>query len=146
MSTYSEQLQHPKWQKKRLEILQRDNFSCCLCSDKETQLQIHHKRYVNGKDVWDYDSNDLQTLCKRCHTIAESLKGTGEAPLVCKNMGINADGIIMLCIAADRENMLSVNIYSVGNNQVKHIITIGEKRMLAIMDLFDLAEGKLNKV
>ena len=31
---YSEQLKSPKWQKKRLEIMQRDKFTCQLCGDK----------------------------------------------------------------------------------------------------------------
>ena len=42
---YSEKLKNPKWQKKRLEILNRDNFTCIKCGDKETTLQIHHFKY-----------------------------------------------------------------------------------------------------
>jgi 5-methylcytosine-specific restriction endonuclease McrA len=41
--TYSEKLTHPKWQRKRLEILNRDGFKCVLCGNEEMQLQIHHK-------------------------------------------------------------------------------------------------------
>ena len=40
--TYSQKLRDPKWQKKRLEVLQRDEFCCQLCNDKETELHIHH--------------------------------------------------------------------------------------------------------
>ena len=31
-------------------------------------LQIHHKRYIQGRKIWEYDAVDLVTLCKQCHT------------------------------------------------------------------------------
>ena len=71
---YSEQIKHPKWQKKRLEIMKRDRFTCKLCGDKETQLHIHHKEYINGNDPWDYDNKLLITLCEDCHTEIENIK------------------------------------------------------------------------
>ena len=67
MATYSEKLKSPKWQKKRLEILQRDNFMCKNCGDEETELHVHHKKYIFGKEVYDYNNEDLITLCKECH-------------------------------------------------------------------------------
>jgi len=30
-------------------------------------LQIHHKRYIEGKHPWEYENDDLITLCKACH-------------------------------------------------------------------------------
>lgn len=30
-------------------------------------LQVHHKRYVNGREGWDYGGDDLVTLCRQCH-------------------------------------------------------------------------------
>jgi hypothetical protein len=65
--TYSEKLRDPRWQKKRLEIMQRDKFTCQLCCDDENTLNVHHHKYINGKDPWDYDNNDLITLCEECH-------------------------------------------------------------------------------
>ena len=59
---YSEQLKSPMWQKKRLEILNRDNFTCQDCGDTESQLQVHHKSYVFGNKVWEYDNDNLVTL------------------------------------------------------------------------------------
>jgi hypothetical protein len=73
--TYSEKLRDPRWQKKRLEILNRDCFECVLCGDKETELHIHHKKY-NG-DPWEAKDEDLQVLCKHCHLLIETLKKTG---------------------------------------------------------------------
>jgi hypothetical protein len=72
--TYEEKLKSPKWQKRRLEIMNRDNFTCKKCGDTETQLHVHHLEYVNGNDPWDYEDNQLVTLCEDCHTIVEQIK------------------------------------------------------------------------
>jgi len=74
MNKYFELLKHPKWQKKRLEILERDNFTCQLCGDKETCLNIHHKKYISNRKPWKYDNEDLITLCEDCHNTFEKLK------------------------------------------------------------------------
>lgn len=71
--TYSEKLKHPKWQKKRLEILQRDNFKCTLCDNSEKTLHVHHDVYI-GKNPWDTPSDCLNTLCEDCHTFEHELK------------------------------------------------------------------------
>lgn len=62
---YSQKLKDPRWQKKRLEVLQRDNFTCQTCTDKETELQIHHKKYSG--EPWEASDEDLVTLCAHCH-------------------------------------------------------------------------------
>jgi 5-methylcytosine-specific restriction endonuclease McrA len=75
MSKYSDKLKDPRWQKKRLEIMQRDNFTCCRCSDTKSSLNVHHLSY-NG-EPWDQDSGKLITLCCHCHeviTFIDSLK------------------------------------------------------------------------
>lgn len=76
MNTYQEKLQHPKWQKKRLEILERDSFQCRLCKDEKTTLHIHHLKYINGNDPWQYKNNDLMTVCKDCHKLIHGYNGT----------------------------------------------------------------------
>lgn len=30
-------------------------------------MQVHHNKYINGREYWDYDDSDLVTLCKKCH-------------------------------------------------------------------------------
>ena len=66
-SNYSELLQDPRWQKKRVDILQRDNFTCQHCGSTEKSLQVHHLRYQKWKKPWEYDNSELLTLCHRCH-------------------------------------------------------------------------------
>lgn len=73
--TYYQKLQSPKWQKKRLEILNRDNFTCVKCGDTETQLHVHHKKYT--KEPYDAPNKDLETLCKHCHKLHHLIKDDG---------------------------------------------------------------------
>jgi hypothetical protein len=73
---YKEQLQHPKWQKKRLTILNRDKFTCQICGDKETQLHVHHKEY-SGK-AWEAKDEDLTTICKHCHKLTHAYNNVNE--------------------------------------------------------------------
>lgn len=42
---YSEKLKDPRWQKKRLEILNRDEFACRFCGDNKSTLNVHHISY-----------------------------------------------------------------------------------------------------
>jgi 5-methylcytosine-specific restriction endonuclease McrA len=66
--TYSEQLKDPRWQKMRLEILQRDDFTCQECQDTTSTLHVHHRYYVSGRKAWEYPHFALQTLCEQCHS------------------------------------------------------------------------------
>lgn len=71
-NTYSEKLKDPRWQKKRLEILSRDNWRCTKCGEDKATLHVHHVSY--GGDPWEVDSILLVTLCEHCHTIIEHFK------------------------------------------------------------------------
>lgn len=72
--SYSEKLKDPRWQKKRLEILQRDNWTCTSCGGTKTTLHVHHKYYTYGNEPWEYNNNVLITLCEHCHKSEESFK------------------------------------------------------------------------
>jgi hypothetical protein len=71
---YSDLLKHPKWQKKRLLILNRDEFTCQSCSSKETTLHVHHFQYEHNKKPWEYEDDNFITLCEKCHEKEEFLK------------------------------------------------------------------------
>ncbi|KKQ74820.1 MAG: hypothetical protein US97_C0056G0002 [Microgenomates group bacterium GW2011_GWF1_38_5] len=76
MKNYKEQYQHPQWQKKRLEILQRDNFTCRSCDSQEKQLSVHHQYYLEDKMIWEYPNNCYLSLCEDCHEEANNLRKT----------------------------------------------------------------------
>lgn len=74
MSTYSEKLRDPRWQKKRLEIMQRDGFKCQNCNANDITLNVHHACYLKGREPWEYDDDILITLCEECHKRIETQK------------------------------------------------------------------------
>lgn len=65
--SYSEMLKDPRWQKKRLQIMNRDDFTCRSCGDKSTTLHVHHLAYVRNACPWEYEDRFLVTLCENCH-------------------------------------------------------------------------------
>lgn len=74
MSNYSELLKDPRWQKMRLEIMQRDNFKCVGCGREDRTLHVHHQYYINKRLPWEYPIEMLVTLCENCHVKEEELK------------------------------------------------------------------------
>lgn len=64
---YEQQLDDTRWKLKAENIRIRDKHECRLCGAKRTQLDVHHIRYINGREAWDYDDGDLVTLCHKCH-------------------------------------------------------------------------------
>lgn len=66
MIDYKTKLKDPLWQKKRLNILKRDEFMCQMCFDSSTTLHVHHK-YYNSCNPWDIPDTALVTLCETCH-------------------------------------------------------------------------------
>lgn len=64
--TYSEKLRDPRWQKKRLQIMDRDDFKCRQCHNDTKTLNVHHCYYSN-KEPWEYEDSSLLTLCESCH-------------------------------------------------------------------------------
>ena len=66
--TYAEKLKDPRWQKKRLEILQRDEWKCRKCNKSDKTLVVHHIIYTEGKDPWNYPDYNFMTLCEECHS------------------------------------------------------------------------------
>lgn len=65
--TYGEQLKHPNWQRKRLEVLQRASWRCESCSSGDVTLHVHHKRYIKGRLAWEYELSNFLALCEPCH-------------------------------------------------------------------------------
>ena len=73
-ATYADQLKHPFWQKKRLDVLNSANFQCECCGEKEKTLHVHHKHYIKGRLAWEYEDSELEALCADCHESAHISK------------------------------------------------------------------------
>ncbi len=66
--SYGKLLRDPRWQRMRLEIMQRDGFACRDCKDETATLNVHHTYYAPHRvDPWDYPGCSLITLCESCH-------------------------------------------------------------------------------
>lgn len=65
--SYAAKLKDPRWQKKRLEVLDRAGWVCEMCGDGESMLHVHHKQYLRGREPWEYDADQLASLCATCH-------------------------------------------------------------------------------
>lgn len=67
MTIYSEKLRDPRWQKKRLEIFNRDGWMCQMCGESKKELVVHHESYDSGLEPWEYSDDKLKTICVDCH-------------------------------------------------------------------------------
>ena len=131
MKTYSEKLKDPRWQRKRLEIMKRDGFSCVECQESNTTLAVHHRYYISGRMPWEYPDWSLKTLCKDCHKLDHDMDVAREEDsnlphedqfetimeFLCGG-GSNSDESLVWCIAAQISMMRLKLGASEGLNQV----------------------------
>lgn len=72
--SYSEKLKDPRWQKKRLKIMEYAKFRCQMCGAKDRTLHVHHSYYVRNKAPWQYPDGSLICICEDCHGIIHPQK------------------------------------------------------------------------
>lgn len=99
MKGYNIQLLDPRWQKKRLKIMERDGFACRSCSATHKTLHVHHNYYSEGRAPWEYRDSALFTLCDECHKEEELSKHHLDEMLpffVRQGGGLNSD-VQQLC-------------------------------------------------
>lgn len=72
---HSDYYQDVRWQRKRLEILERDQFTCQKCqASGNDMLHVHHRHYLTTRMPWDYPSELLISLCSKCHKQEEDTR------------------------------------------------------------------------
>jgi len=120
MIPYSEKLKDPRWQKKRLEILQRDEFTCQQCSDTETTLHVHHIAYSG--EPWNAPNKLLITYCEDCHKHEEvSIKESSQELIRdLKQNGFNS--LAMSSLAKVFETDRGWNVYEPAYNILKMVV------------------------
>lgn len=74
MTWYSEMLKDPRWQRRRLEILNNADFTCENCGSKEKTLHVHHMFYRRGHKPWEYQDHVYRVLCEDCHELIGDLQ------------------------------------------------------------------------
>lgn len=76
--TYREFLLDPRWQRRRLECLEAAGYRCQRCRHTDKTLQVHHRRYYNGRMPWEYTDAQLIVLCDDCHELQHLPPATDE--------------------------------------------------------------------
>ncbi len=64
---YFQLLKHPKWQEKRLRVMENAGFECVYCGSSDKTLNVHHRYYLKGKKPWEYPDEHFDCLCEVCH-------------------------------------------------------------------------------
>lgn len=132
--TYYEKLKDPQWQKKRLEVMQANDFCCEVCGDNEATLNVHHKEYFKGHEPWEYEINQLACLCESCHECQHDefdllkwvcsyalldgpLNREELAFLLAGYMNIDYEGVLSISCLVDNDSRRSVYELGVSANQ-----------------------------
>jgi len=127
MSKWSSAYRDSRWQKLRLEVLSRDNWTCRRCgkgTDSGVSLNVHHAFYESGRAPWEYEPDTLFTLCQDCHgKIHEELKRISLVFLETitksgrdiKSFSLQAQGYLDALAGYEREN--ASWSYTEGNRQ-----------------------------
>lgn len=139
MKTYSEKLKDPRWQKKRLEILERDKFSCQTCKDDKTELHIHHKKYGH-ENPWDNENEDLITCCKHCHKLLSDLQtdNINISEIIRKN-----EFYIVLGYNSNNEKLST--LYAIHEQSLVHIVSFRKNSNKLLIDLLIESYSFFNK-
>ena len=67
---YQVSLRDPRWQRRRLEVFERDGWACQSCGSGKDSLHIHHFAYRDKP--WKAKDHELVTVCWACHEKAHS--------------------------------------------------------------------------
>jgi len=65
--TYWQKLKDPRWQKRRLSVMEKAKFCCQKCHRDDQTLNVHHLYYMSKREPWDYPDFALQCICEECH-------------------------------------------------------------------------------
>jgi hypothetical protein len=130
--TYKEKLLDPRWQKKRLQILDRDNFTCQCCGDNTRTLNVHHKSYFNNP--WDVDNTELITYCSDCHLLIELIKKVRDFDKIKKIIKKNLFAATLYAVYIDKD---TIDLYILENGIVSYKLTLWENLLDTIKNLID---------
>jgi hypothetical protein len=135
LRTYGEKLRDPRWQKRRLEILQRDEWTCQSCLSTTDMLTVHHKYYEG--EPWDVPDGALVTLCEECHTAEAEARPAADKELMRMLHGTPflADDIATLKNAFGL--MECVHLPGVIVSMIEHVLTNPAAQVAAIERMFD---------
>lgn len=104
-----------------------------MCKDTETTLHVHHDAYEYGKEPWEYENENLTTLCEHCHREVELYKNENKIDEIIVHKTEWSDGSLTIY----------VYVHSLGKILVKTYEPNGKSSMVfnySIEDIFDIKE------
>ncbi len=105
MTKYSEKLKDPRWQKKRLGIMQRDGWRCLVCNSDTSPLTVHHYKYLRHREPWEYPDELLATVCDNCHQWLGMIAKLSSVPRLCRNCCHYQE--IRRCTCRDKDDVIT---------------------------------------
>ncbi len=129
---YKEKLLDPRWQKKRLEIFERDNFTCQCCEDKTITLHVHHKSYF--ENPWDTENSQLITYCSDCHLLIELIKKISDFEKIKKIVKKRLFSANLYIVFIDKN---TIDLYIVDSGIAMYKLTLCENYIDTIKNLID---------
>ena len=66
----------------RLQVFERDKWTCRTCDATDKTLHVHHVFYRPGREPWDYPIWAFLTLCADCHEPAHEAQRAGVQYLI----------------------------------------------------------------
>lgn len=104
--SYHDDMKTATWQKRRLQLLERDKWKCQNhdCTGESQQLEIHHIDYIPGQKIWEYPDDMLLTLCSKCHS-KEQERDPAERMLInsMRMKGFMVGDVLALSVKIDNE-------------------------------------------
>ena len=97
MKDYKELLKDGRWQIRKTEIMRRDNFTCQKCGARAIDgafLNVHHVKYRKSAKPWEYEDNELVTLCEDCHKAIHDKKDHYIKTTVYKDTGLKIGDLV----------------------------------------------------
>lgn len=118
--SYTEKLKDPRWQKKRLEILSRDEWTCQLCGDTKANLQVHHNAY-GSYNPWETANELLITYCETCHTIITKFSMDDKPIIKIVKHQLNSGNIAIYALHrhSDKEDVKFVSLFINNGRQIE---------------------------
>ena len=148
MSKWSSAFRDSRWQKLRLEVMERDTWTCqnCQASGEGVTLNVHHITYESGHAPWEYDPSDLITWCEKCHREIHQLQKKllksivvsgacleGGATCIIKKMIGYSDGLV-------GPSMYKGNAYEIGYSATR--LSVCDIDAKAICDVGSIGEER----
>lgn len=159
--SYSEKLRDPRWFRFRQDFL--DSISkhteygwraeCESCGSDSTPktLHVHHKRYIDGHEPWEYQFSDLRALCRDCHSTIHEVETKIRRFVISLTVSEceTLDTLLDELIASKRQDNLSQAI-CYAKNEVRDLYWAIEHQKndpsgVAILSMEDLAMRYLAK-